>query len=155
MDTSVQERCARCGNLPEGKNYFTYCSYRKVFICLQCERACKNYSADMLPNGTHCKKKYAEELYECRILSHRILAPEYEVQGAISKYENMKYGELYEKFRTKVQMYKTFAQDNAEKREQYLVELAAMQQILVKRFLANPKLSLWARRFFNEVGDNN
>ena len=146
-------RCERCGDTVEGKNYFTYCRYRKAFIHVQCEQACENYSADMLRNGTHCKKKYAEELYECRILSHRILAPEYEVQGAISKYENIGYRELYEKFKSKVQMYKVFARDDAEKREKYRIELAAMQQILVKRFLANPKLSLWARRFFIEVGD--
>lgn len=150
---SPEIRCERCGGTVEGKNYFTYCSYRKVFIHEQCERACENYSADMLRNGTHCKKKYAEELYQCRILSHRILAPEYEVQGAISKYENMRFGELYEKFKTKVQMYKVFAQDDAEKREQYRVELAAMQQVLVKQFLANPKATLWSRRFFNEAGD--
>lgn len=148
-------RCERCGGTVGGKNYFTYCKYKKGFVHVMCERECENYSADMLPNGTHCKKKYAEELYQCRILSQRISAPEYEVQEAISKYENMKFGELYEKFKTKVQMYKAFAQDDAEKRERYRIELAAMQQVLVKQFLANPKLSLWARRFFGEVGDNN
>lgn len=148
-------RCERCGGTVEGKNYFTYCKYKKGFVHVMCEQGCENYSADMLPNGTHCKKKYAEELYQCRISSHRISAPEYEVQEAISKYENMKFGELYEKFKTKVQMYKAFAQDDAEKRERYRIELAAMQQVLVKQFLANPKLSLWARQFFNEVGDNN
>ncbi len=149
-----ESRCERCDGVVRDKNYFIYCRYQKGFVHVNCEQACENYSADMLPNGTHCKKKYAEELYQCRILSHQISAPEYEVQGAISKYENMKYGELYEKFKTKVQMYKIFAKDDAEKRKRYLVELAAMQQILAKRFLANPKLSLWARRFFNEVGDN-
>lgn len=145
--------CERCGGTVEGKNYFTYCSYRKGFVHVRCEKACENYSADRLPNGTHCRKKYSEELYEYRILSHRISAPEYEVQDAISKYENMKYGELYEKFKTKVQMYKIFAKDDAEKDEKYRVELAAMQQVLVKRLLANPKLNLWARGFFNEVGE--
>lgn len=146
-------RCVHCDGTVEGKNYFTYCKYLKSFIHTSCEKECKNYSEKMLPNGTHCRKKYFEELYECRMLSHRILAPEYEVQGAISKYENMKYGELYEKFKTKVRMYKVFAQDDAEKREQYRIQLAAMQQVLVKQFLANPKLSLWAKRFFNEVGE--
>ena len=146
-------RCERCGGRVEGNNYFTYCSYRKGFIHVRCEQACENYSADILPNGTHCKKRYSDELYKYRILSYRILAPEYEVQGAIGKYENMNSAELYEKFKTKVQMYKVFAQEDAEKRERYRVELAAMQQILCKRELENPKLSLWARRFFGEVGE--
>ncbi len=153
-ENTFENTCGFCGGIYEGKNYFTYCKYRKCFIHERCEIKCKNYSSKMLPNGTHCKKSYAEELYRCRILSNRISAPEYEVQAAIGKYENMKFRELYEKFKTKVQMYKVFAQDDPEKRERYRVELAAMQQILVKQFLANPKLSLWARRFFNEAGDN-
>ncbi len=146
-------RCERCGGVVEGKNYFTYCSYKKCFIHVQCEQVCENYSAEMLPNGTHCKKSYAEELYEYRILSYRILAPECEVQGAIAKYENMKYQELYEKFREGVKQYNLIPRDEKERRLARRIELAAMQRILVKRILANPKLSLWARRFFNEVGE--
>ena len=151
----AEERCAKCGQLPSGKNHLTYCSYRKVFICLQCERACENYSAEMLRNGTHCKKKFHEEEYKYRLLSSRILAPEYEVQGAISKYERFNSVELYEKFRTQAALYKIIDPDDVEKRARARVELAAMQQVLRKRVLADPKLSAWARRFFDEAGDNN
>lgn len=151
----TEERCAACGCLPEGKNCFTYCSYRRVFICLQCERACENYSAEMLRNGTHCKKKFFEEETKYRLLSYRILAPEYDVQGAISKYEKMNSVELYEKFRQEICLYNNIPKDETDRRAQYRVELAAMQQVLKYRELANPKLSSWARRFFNEVGDNN
>lgn len=146
-------KCERCGGALEGKNYFTYCSYKKGFIHVQCERACENYSADMLKNGTHCKKKFYEEEYKYRLLSSRILAPEYDVQGAISKYEHFNSVELYEKFRTQAALYKIIDPGDVEKRARARVELAAMQQILRKRELANPKLSLWARRFFDKVGD--
>ncbi len=148
-------RCESCGGVVEGKNYFTYCSYRKGFVHVQCEQGCKNYSADMLRNGTHCKKKFFEEETKYRMLSSRILAPEFDVQGAIGKYEKLNLVELYEKFRTQAAMYKIIDPDDVDKRARARVELAAMQQVLRKRELANPKLSLWARRFFNEEGEKN
>lgn len=146
-------RCEHCGGVVEGKNYFTYCSYRKAFIHVRCEQACENYSAEMLRNGTHCKKKFFEEETKYRLLSWKIVAPEYDVQGAVGKYERMNSAELYEKFKSKVQMYKIIDRDDTDKRARARVELAAMQQILRKRELENPKLSSWARRFFIEVGE--
>lgn len=146
-------RCEHCGGAVEGKKYFTYCSYHKGFVHVLCEQLCKNYSADILPNGTHCKKRYSDELYKYRILSYRILAPEYDVQGAIGKYEKLNSVELYDKFKTKVCLYNNISKDETERRTRYRVELAAMQQILRKRELENPKLSSWARRFFIEVGE--
>ncbi len=146
-------RCERCGGKVEGKDYFTYCSYKKSFIHVQCESACENYSADMLPNGTHCKRRYSDELYKYRILSYRILASDDDVQATIDKYERLNSAELYEKFRTKVSLYNNIPRDEADKRARMRVELAAMQQVLRARELANPKLPTWARRFFNEVGE--
>ena len=146
--------CERCGGAVEGKNYFTYCRYKKGFVHIMCEQACENYSADMLPNGTHCKKKFFEEETKYRLLSSKILAPEYDVQGAICKYEKLESSELYEKFLQMVNVYKIIDRDDIEKKARYRVELAAIQQILRKRELENPKLSLWARRFFGEVGDD-
>lgn len=146
-------RCEHCGGVVEGKNYFTYCSYRKVFIHVRCEQSCENYSADILKNGTHCKKKFFEEETKYRLLSSKISAPDYDVQGAIGKFKRMNSAELYEKFLNMINVYKIIDRDNANKRAQYRVELAAMQQVLRKRELDNPKLSNWARRFFNEVGD--
>jgi len=151
--SDVEIKCERCGTKLEGKNYFTYCSVKKQFFCLHCESICKNYSVDMLPNGTHCKKRYSDELYKYRLLSARILAPDYDVQGAIGKYERLNSAELYEKFRTQAAMYKIIDPDDADKRARYRVELAAMQQVLRKRALADPKLSLWARKFFSEAGE--
>lgn len=148
-------KCERCGGTVEGKNYFTYCSYKKCFVHIRCETACHNYSAEMLPNGTHCKKKFFDEETKYRLLSSRILAPEYDVQGAIGKYERFNSAELYEKFRTQAALYKIIDPDDVNKRTRARIELAAMQQILRKRELENPKLSLWARRFFGEVGENN
>ena len=148
-------RCERCGGTVEGKNYFTYCKYKKGFVHVKCEQVCENYSADMLRNGTHCKKKFFEEEYKYRLLSSRILAPEYDVQGAVGKYEDLNSTELYEKFLQMVNVYKIIDRDDIEKKARYRVELAAMQQVLRKRELANPKLSLWARRFFGEVGEKN
>ena len=121
---------------------------------MRCEQACENYSADMLPNGTHCKKKFFEEETKYRLLSSKILAPEYDVQGAICKYEKLESSELYEKFLQMVNVYKIIDRDDIEKKARYRVELAAIQQILRKRELENPKLSLWAWRFFGEVGDD-
>ena len=146
-------RCENCGGTVEGKNYFTYCSYRKCFVHIRCEQACENYSADMLKNGTHCKKKFFEEETKYRLLSRPILAGEYDVQGAIGKYECLNSAELYEKFLKMVKIYKIIDRDDIEKKARYRIELAAMQQILRKRELENPKLSLWARRFFGEVGE--
>ena len=146
-------RCENCGGTVECKNYFTYCSYRKCFVHIRCEQACENYSADMLKNGTHCKKKFFEEETKYRLLSRPILAREYDVQGAIGKYEGLNSAELYEKFLNMVKIYKIIDRDDIEKKARYRIELAAMQQILRKRELENPKLSLWARRFFGEVGE--
>lgn len=146
--------CERCGGTVEGKNYFTYCKYKKGFVHVRCEQACENYSADMLPNSTHCKKKFFEEETKYRLLSSKILAPDHKVQCAVSKYEGLNSTKLYEKFLKMVNIYKIIDRDDIEKKARYRVELAAMQQILRKRELENPKLSLWARRFFGEVGDD-
>lgn len=146
-------RCEICGGVVEGKKYFTYCSYQKGFIHVGCEQKCENYCADMLKNGTHCRKKYYADETKYRLLSSRILAPEYDVQGAVGKYEKFDSYKLYEKFREGICLYNNISRDECELREQYRVELAAMQQILRKRELENPKLSLWARRFFSEVGE--
>ncbi len=143
-------KCERCGGKLEGKNYFTYCSYKRDFIHVQCECVCEYFSQEMLPNGTHCKKRFSEENYKYRLLSHRISAPEDDVQGAVIKYESMSSDELYKKFVQMINVYKIIDRDDTDKRLLYRVELAAMQRILVRRELANPKLSLWARRFFVE-----
>lgn len=140
-------RCERCGGTVEGKNYFTYCKYKKGFVHIRCEQACENYSAEILRNGTHCKKKFFEEETKYRLLLSRILAPEDDVQDAISKYEKFNSAELYDKFKTKVCLYNNIPKDETDRRARYRVELAAMQQVLKKRELANSKLSLWARRF--------
>ena len=146
-------RCERCGGRVEGNNYFTYCSYRKGFVHVRCEQACENYSADILPNGTHCKKRYSDELYKYRILSYRILAPDNDVQISKDKYQSMDTTILYDKFRDSIKHYNLIPRDEKGRRLAWRVELAAMQQILRKRELENPKLSLWARRFFGEVGE--
>lgn len=146
--------CKYCGGKVEGKNYFTYCSYKKCFLHVQCETVCENYSVNMLPNGTHCKKRYSDELNKYIMLSYGILAPKDEVENALSKYEKINSTELYEKFKTQVCLYNNVSRDEKHKRARMRVELAAMQQVLRKRELENPKLSTWARRFFGEVGDD-
>ncbi len=146
-------RCERCGGVVEGKNYFTYCSYKKCFIHVQCEQVCENYSAEMLPNGTHCKKRYSDELYKYRILSYRILAPDNDVQISKDKYQSLDTAILYDKFRDSIKRYNLIPRDEKDRRLAWRIELAAMQQVLRKRELENPKLSLWARRFFDKVGE--
>ena len=69
------------------------------------------------------------------------------------KYEKINSSELYDKYRTRICLYNNVPRADVDKRARMRVELAAMQQILRKRELENPKLSLWARRFFGEVGE--
>lgn len=147
-------RCERCSGKLEGKNYFTYCSVKKQFVCLHCERFCKNYSAEILPNGTHCFIRYRNEEYKYKLLASRILAPEYDVSAAVPKHEAEKWtGILFEKFRTQAVLYQNIDPDDAEQRARVRIELAAMQQVLLKRVMSDPKTKRLYERLNGKVGE--
>ena len=133
-------RCERCGGKLEGKNYFTFCSVKKQFVCLRCESLCKNYSEKILPNGTHCRVKYENESYKYLLLTKRIIVLEDDVNEAMPKYEAEKRtGILFDRFVTAAALYQNIPPDQKVRRARARTELAAMQRVLLRRIMSDPK----------------
>ena len=146
-----KELCPQCGREIDAKNSARYCSIEKKFVCQSCENLCQNYSAKLLPNGTHCFVSYRTEENYYRLLASRILAPEYDVIEAMPKYEAEKNTSLLlKKFSEKTCLYQNIDPDDTEHRAKARVELAAIQQILRKRILDNSKLSTWGRKILTQ-----
>ena len=124
--------CIRCGNDDSEIDAFIFCSKRKEFICRKCEHYCENYSAAMLPNGTHCRYAFGREDHLRRLLQRNILASPGEVQKARARYENMLVGTLAEEFRLLTAKYKVTVDE--AKRNVMRVNIAAMQSILREQY---------------------
>ena len=121
----MAEACWRCGTT-EAETY-RFCSSRGRFVCIQCERACENYSRKLLPNGTNCKLTY--NYPNGKIFS--FLANSDEVKVAKNKYIQLANPVLKEKFN---ELHK--AHNNAtdtKVRVGLRVELAAINEILCER----------------------
>ena len=54
-------KCFSCGTT-EAETW-RFCSSRKEFVCLACEKICANYSRQVLPNGCNCRLTYIPEDY--------------------------------------------------------------------------------------------
>ncbi len=78
--------CWNCGTT-EAETY-RFCSVRKEFVCLNCERSCPSYSRVMLPNGTHCMEAYKREVgFAERQLDRRFLSLKADVDKAKEYWE--------------------------------------------------------------------
>ena len=121
----MAEACWRCGTT-EAETY-RYCTSRKRFVCLQCERICENHSRKLLPNGTNCKLTYN---YPIRQL-YGYLANSEEVRTAKEKYIKNSNVVLKSKF---AELHKAHNScDDTNTRVKLRVELAAINEILTER----------------------
>ena len=121
----MAEACFRCGTTTA--ETYRYCSSRKAFVCINCERGCEHFSSRLLPNGCNCKLTYTQPFKKYV----GFLANPGEIEKAKEKYSDLprdmlviKYNALYEAHN------KT---DNPETRSKLRVELAALSELAEKR----------------------
>ena len=137
--------CAYCGNGSED-GVFTFCSFRREYVHTRCERLCENYSSEMLPNGTNCRKKYSEDLFFFKALGWKVVpVSPAKVRKEKEKYCEYKTGDLRKRFVSLAARYKAI--NNPELRAAWRPELAAMQNVLIERINTDVKMKSLHERF--------
>lgn len=71
--------CWRCGT--HEAETWRFCSIKKEFVCLNCERSCPSHSRAMLPDGTHCRSIYFKNSVAARLMERRFLANDFYNEG--------------------------------------------------------------------------
>ena len=121
----MAEACWKCGDT-DAETY-RYCSYKKAFVCINCEHSCSQYSGKMLPNGTNCRLTYtypAGKLYT-------FVANSEDVKVAKEKYITIDSSVLKASFENKRRAHSNC--DDAATRAKLRVELAAIHSVLEER----------------------
>lgn len=121
----MAEACWKCGDT-EAETY-RYCSHKKAFVCLNCERSCSQYSRKMLPNGTNCRLTYT---YPSGKLFSFVTSSD-DVETARKKYIQFDNATLKLRYNNMLRAHNT--SNNAETRAKLRVELAAIYSILEER----------------------
>ena len=129
-DKNVGEAvCGICGT--GGHKEYWFCSIKGMFICMNCEQICKNYSVNILPNGTHCRASYARESEKFRKINRIFIAPPSIVADSRERYKGYDREQLYNEYCDLLERHDT-SNDNLH-RATLRIELAAMQQELKGR----------------------
>ena len=69
---SGQAVCYKCGTNESATCRF--CSHKKEYVCINCERSCPSHSKELLPNGTNCRMTYLRDENSKKALSRRFPA---------------------------------------------------------------------------------
>ena len=114
-------KCYVCGT--EDADTWRFCSPKKAFVCISCERACSNYSSKLLPNGCNCRITYMQPAG--MLFKH--FANTAEVASAKGKYESMTLETLRERYKA---LHNTHIEcEEPETRAKLRVELAAICEV--------------------------
>ncbi len=121
----MAEACLICGTTTA--DTYRYCSTRRGFVCINCERGCNHFSRKLLPNGCNCKLTY---MYPFRKYVS-FLANSEEIEAAKAKYLNMTNQVLESRYKA---LHDTHNKsDSSENRTKLRVELAAISELLSQR----------------------
>lgn len=115
-------KCFRCGT--ETAETWRYCSSRKEFVCITCERACPEYSRKLLPNGTNCRMTYIPEDF------YRYLHSTEEYEKFVEKYAGFNLEQLRGRFLSVKESYK--GSDNGSAKHLMRAELTALKDLIEK-----------------------
>ena len=116
-------RCFNCGTT-EAETY-RFCSSRKEFVCLACEKICANYSRSMLPNGCNCRLTYIPKDY------YKYLCSTDKYKEYKEKYQNFNNLQLRGRFQSVKESFK--ASGDAVTRANMRAELAALKDLIDER----------------------
>lgn len=116
----MAEKCAICGTT-EADTY-RFCSARREFVCITCERACEHFSNKLLANGTNCKLTLPPKN------SYKFLTLEADVNNARERYIGKTADELRAGFKLLEERYKK--SHDATVRATIRARLAAIEEIL-------------------------
>jgi len=119
----MAEACFRCGTT-EADTY-RFCSARKSFVCINCERACEHFSSKLLSNGTNCKLTLPPKH------SYRFLTLTKDVEKAKEQYTGKTDEELKTGFKLLEERYRHV--DKPEVRATIRARLAAIEERLEDR----------------------
>ena len=114
-------KCWICGT--EEADTWRYCSAKKQFVCITCERACANFSQKLLPNGCNCRLASLQP--SNRLFKY--LANPSEVDAAKTKYESYSLDNLRRRYRDLNEAHKNC--DDSEIRAKLRVELTAIYEV--------------------------
>ena len=121
----MAEACFRCGTTTA--ETYRYCSSRKAFVCINCERGCEHYTRKLLPNGCNCKLTYNQPFK--KYVS--FLANPAEIESAKEKYAGYTLSMLKSKYSSLYKVHKNT--DDPEARSKLRVELAALSELAEQR----------------------
>lgn len=126
-------KCFRCGT--ETAVAWRFCSKRREFVCITCEKACPEYSGKLLPNGTNCKLTYIPDDF------YRYLHNTKEYEKFVEKYAGFNLEQLRGRFLSVKESYKR--SDNGSTKHLMRAELTALKDLI-------EKAKLHATEHFNE-----
>lgn len=115
--------CCKCGTTTAEK--WRFCSARKEYVCIDCERVCENYSRKLLPNGCNCHLTYSPKNY------YKVLCGTKEFEHFYKCWKKHSTVQLRERFELLKERYKN--DDFPKNRHIIRAELAAIKQILDER----------------------
>lgn len=121
----MAEACFRCGTTIA--ETYRFCSSRRAFVCINCERMCEHYSRKLLPNGCNCQLTYMHPFK--KYVS--FLANPSEIESAKEKYAEYSLSMLEAKYNSLYEIHNKT--DNPETRSKLRVELAALSELSEQR----------------------
>lgn len=118
--------CWRCGTREaEG---WRFCSVKREYVCINCERSCPSHSRQMLSSGIHCLSLYAKESAAQKVLSRRFIASPDAVAEAREYWQRRKVETLPDILQKAIEKYD--ASDDAEYRADVRAHITAMQELI-------------------------
>lgn len=115
--------CWKCGTTTAEK--WRFCSARKEYVCINCERACENYSQKLLPNGCNCHITYSPKNY------YKTLCTSEEFHKHYERYKPHATEQLRARFKLLKERY--INDEFPKKRGAIRAELAAIKELLDER----------------------
>ena len=116
-------RCFNCGTT-EAETW-RFCSSRKEFVCLACEKICANYSRQVLPNGCNCHLTYIPEDY------YKYLCSMDKFKEYREKYKEFNILQLRGRFKSLKESF--LASSDTAARANMRAELAALKDLIDER----------------------
>lgn len=119
----MMAECFACGTFTA--DTWRFCSARGEFVCINCERACPNYSKKLLPNGTNCHLTYSPQNY------YKTLSESEEFHKHYERYKPHSTEQLRSRFKLLKERYTN--DEIPKQRGNIRAELAAIKEILDER----------------------
>lgn len=117
-------KCFQCGT--ETAETWRFCSKRREFVCINCERACPHYSRNLLPNSCNCRLTYVPENY------YKYLCSTEEYKSYREKYMSFNIVQLRGRFGSLKESYRIV--EDASTRSTMRAELAALKDLIQERW---------------------